>query len=284
MATKNETYVKKYLREYEDIRGAVNSHPFLFWTVLLIAVLCLAFFFYDKLWGIPTLKEKIAEYQQINNNLNQKVILLETQMAPFKAVALEKYPGQVTEAMAQLIADITRFEKALVEAETKIRGYEVFITVRGKIEWKNGKPPEIKERFWLGDPDSTVSATFEMETKKGKVLVPMFGFKHYSETLENDGSTTIKYKAESLPGGELLGFQPSDLIKISKSEFRLIGVSPQTTDSNIVTVKDVSLDFYFNGKSSYKSSATLNQTMFYPKDESFGFFTTVEILFNSSKE
>lgn len=107
MKQNNETYIYKAEREWDEVRALARRRPMLFTCFLLLFLLGAAVLAYDRLWGIPKIREELA-------SKNAEIQRLEIQLAPFRTVALRWYSGPEAEAMAILASKISHLEKELV--------------------------------------------------------------------------------------------------------------------------------------------------------------------------
>ena len=94
----------------------------LFWFLIFVASVLLAFTFYDRFWGIPKLsKDNRRPRTENRRTKTSKSYCLKTQLAPFKTIALERYPGAVTDALARLGNDLETLQKQLNDEKTSIK-------------------------------------------------------------------------------------------------------------------------------------------------------------------
>lgn len=92
--------------ELKALRSLKETNPRLFLIVCFVGCAFLGLWFYEKFWGKAALKAKLDSQQQ-------QIILLETQLAPFKTIALERYSGNETDALAKLALKLHDIEEGL---------------------------------------------------------------------------------------------------------------------------------------------------------------------------
>lgn len=117
-------------KEADAVWALLRSRPILFTGLCFVAIAFFAMWIYEKLWGKETLKATVASQ-------GQQILLLEAQLTPFKTIALQRYPGELSEALAALASDIKQFEARLNETQreldaTKQRASQIDERTRGR--------------------------------------------------------------------------------------------------------------------------------------------------------
>ncbi len=122
--SQEKTFVRRITDELNDFRNA----PFKI-KVIVISISCIVIFIsYNEVFRIPSLKEN-------NSGKTAEIQRLETQLTPFKTIALEKYTGTEQEALrkfAQELEDLKNYVNplkkpiafAIAEVEVTIKSDE----------------------------------------------------------------------------------------------------------------------------------------------------------------
>src|SRR3990172_10060088 len=76
-----------------------------------------------------------------NEQLQREKQSLETQLAPFRAIAVTRYPGSESEALEKLSRDVEDIGKELAKTSATVSTYRARFVARVSANWKEGKPP-----------------------------------------------------------------------------------------------------------------------------------------------
>ncbi len=250
MSEQHPTFAERALFEFNDLKELRRSHPALFWSLLFVVVIFGALFAYDKFWGIPKLKETIADQKQ-------QIMLLETQLAPFKAVALERYPGVVTDALARLGNDLGTLQKQFIDEKLSIKQLDASILIKLAITWKT-KP--VKGLMPQGG-GATIIVIFVLNDGN-TVAVPFHGEESLIFDFPNGNMTTIQYTAFGSPGSKIFGLKPTDITYVRSiicATFCLYNkdniVSPE------VKLQELAIKFFVNGQASFECQTFVDEQL-----------------------
>lgn len=73
-----------------------------------------------------------------NEQLQRENQRLETQLAPFRAIAVTRYPGSESEALVKLSRDVEDLGKELAKTSATVSSYRARFVVRVSANWKGG--------------------------------------------------------------------------------------------------------------------------------------------------
>lgn len=251
MSQQNETLAQKASNEYRALKRLRKSNPGLF-TILILSVLFFgALWLYDKLWGIPVLEQEVLKSKQ-------EIQLLETQLIPFKTIALEKYPGKLGEALSKLAEDIQKFETELRRSERRIKSLVVDIELDLEASWKNGKLPDLSNAIRIGaDDPKLVDVDFTFEDSS-QALVEFYGCTKLKYIEKEKGITTVSYSALAHSGSPIFGKLSESIQKAKKLKFNGRVTRDMLADTNF-KVHGFRAIFSVNGVPSF--NVTVNQTI-----------------------
>ncbi len=146
------TLTKRFLLEWEDHFALWKSHPIRAFIFDLAIVLWLYFLFLK----IPKLESEIREK-------DKRISELQTEIAPFNAIAIEKFSSSDPKAMRQLADDLLTVDSKLQEAQEEIKKVAaqaafpmlrkiadiypmgIEITVQGGSRWTTSSQPSSNE-------------------------------------------------------------------------------------------------------------------------------------------
>ena len=73
-----------------------------------------------------------------NEQLQRENQRLETQLAPFRAIAVTRYPGSESEALVKLSRDVEDLGKELAKTSATVSSYRARFVLRVSANWKGG--------------------------------------------------------------------------------------------------------------------------------------------------
>jgi hypothetical protein len=178
--------------------------------------------------------------------LKEKVATLETQLAPFRALALERFGGNEQQALAKLAAQLGELEAQLKREGGVIRRFDVaaFATLKGK--WKSSTPPDFSHLFKTG----ARAYDIRVELKTNDADMRWLEFTDSSAprmAAGENNSWILDYAAQAPAGSWILGVNRNDLQRCGNVEMRLYGIDKDATTDSVITVTSLTLSFYING-------------------------------------
>ena len=247
----------------------IIGHP---WYSLVVGIGVIVFLglyalFIYKRWDVPGLRQTIAEQKQIIADKNQQIILLETQLGPFKTIALERYPGAVTEALARLAKDLEKLQKDLIDATTSIKALDATVSIKVTADWKDGKPPTLNDIITLGGDMMTLRVVFEAQD--GDTLEAKFyGFGELGVISTDEEWITVQYQARAAPGSAVFGTKPTGLVAVQVIQFCPFGgLKISRVVSRDLKLEQLDIQFFVNGKEAFKCYFRDTKPGVMPSDE-----------------
>lgn len=242
----SSTLASRVEAEVDDVHRLRRKRPILFVVLLLGITAFAAGWLYDHFYGIPELKKKLETRQNELNEKRNEVILLETKLAPFKTVALERYGGDNSQALAQLAQDVSKFENELRAVESKVRNLSLALEVEFRTKWKGGKPPDPSKWFWLGGGTKAMTGTFILENNRDSETEF-----HHVENMRliaiDDGWARLSYRAAAAPGSTIFGELPRRIQSIRDFSFVAFGLKKEFSEDGIGEIRQIKLQFFVNG-------------------------------------
>jgi tetratricopeptide (TPR) repeat protein len=101
-----KSIVGKVEQVLDDLGRVRQKRPWLFCLLIVAFIIISCLYVFDKLWGIPSLNRKIEEQKG-------EIQLLETQLTPFRTIALERFSGTEAEALSKLAFQIKELESTV---------------------------------------------------------------------------------------------------------------------------------------------------------------------------
>lgn len=243
------SFTQKATREVEHITSLRKQNPRLFWFLLSAVVVV------GVAWALEYFRGK-SKIEAENQSLKQEVILLEAQLAPFKTVALEKYPGRLEDALKKLTKDVEYFEVALNRSEKKIRNLDLELSVVFTAPWKGEIP---KKWLKFEDGSDTTAVVLKLGQSNGEVvqidMVDMTGLKMESI---GEGKTKLFYRCKAPLRSPILGSSTDEVKSIRGIEMLLMGLTRERIEDKPVLFHTLTLEFLVNGQPIWKSKLDMN--------------------------
>jgi hypothetical protein len=101
-----KSIVGKVEQTLDDLGRVRQKSPWLFYLLIVAFVIVLCLYVFDKFWGIPSLNKTIEEQKG-------QILLLETQLTPFRTIALERFSGTEAEALSKLAFQLNALESTV---------------------------------------------------------------------------------------------------------------------------------------------------------------------------
>jgi hypothetical protein len=249
------TFAGRFLIEFNGARELFHTNPRLFVVFIIIVLGIFAHWSYQELFGIPRLNATI-------DSQKQTIQSLQTELEPFKTVALERYGGDNNQAIARLADDIQKFESKLRMSEGKIRSLDAAITIDFSAKWKGGKVPNTDEWISLGGSrvmsmdfllDDATSAPTEFHHDEDLNIAPLEGQRF-----------RLTYRATAAPGSQVFGILPKQIRNVKDFSFDAFGFSQEFIDGTEAVIYNVRIDFFVNGKISFSATNPVTHNVAIP--------------------
>lgn len=184
-------------------------------------------------------------------DLKDEIQRLETQLAPFRALAIQKFGGSEDQALVKLVAQVQDLQIQLERATGTIRRFDVFAVATLAGDWKSGTLPNLSNLFRKASREADI----RVELKTGGAEMRWVEFTDTGAprmaTGEN-GNWTLDYTAQAPAGSWVLGINRDDLMTCGTLEMILYGINRNVTNNGVVTVNSVELTFFANGIPAYR--------------------------------
>lgn len=236
----HEPIAQRARREIDALSELRRDRPILFWLLLCAFGVVAIWFVYDRVYGVPALREQIAEKEQ-------RITLLETQLAPFRTLALDRFPGKEEgEALARLARQIDDLRREFEKSLKSIRSFAAEISIITKGEWTNGKPPDPSRlvRFGGGDPGARVKLLLDGSEER---WLDLDDPEDLRVTTLSEGETRLQYRVEARPGTWIIGHHPQECVACREAQVFLWAFNAASTIDKTVVVKSITFRFFANG-------------------------------------
>ena len=252
------TFVKRAEAEINDAVRLRKRKPLLFAGLVLAVLFLAASWAYEKFWGIPELKDRIASLRLDLESKKGDLILLQSQLAPFRAFALEKYGGEVGQSLARLAEDMRKFDAELKMVERKIRTISVTVTFDFSAKWQGGKLPQPEQWLMMG---GTKGADGIFVLSDGELDRTEFHHPDRIAFTRLDGDNTrLTYSATGAAGSQIFGELPERIRAIKQLGFSIIGIKKPNIEGDKFTPISLRAEFFVNGVRSFVGEAKLRGT------------------------
>lgn len=221
----------------------------MFWVILLALCLTGLLWANEHFWG----KSKV---EAENQGLKQQVILLESQLAPFKTIALEKYPGRLEDALRKLTNDVETLEAAITKAERRIRSLDLELTVEFTAPWI-GEVPTEWFKFDNGREGKTVGLKLALANGQ-TVQITMVDMDDLKMEKVANGKTRLSYRCKAQLRSPIFGVFTDDVRSIREVDFQLLGLTKDRIEVKPVKFHTASFAFLVNGQETWKARADVN--------------------------
>jgi hypothetical protein len=179
-------------------------------------------------------------------NLNEQIQRLETQLAPFRAVAVERFGGNEQQALAKLAAQLEELQTQLMREAGTIRRFDIAAVATLTGDWKSTTPPDFSKFFRTGDRGSDIR--IELKTNDATMRWVEFTESSPPRIVAGQGNSwVLDYTSRAPAGSWVLGVNRDDLQSCGTVEMRLYGIDYNATQDAVVTVNSLTLTFYVNG-------------------------------------
>lgn len=221
-----DTYTGKAEREFDAVTGLFRKRPrlALFLTALL-AVGCLIYFLVLRDEN-KSLQSKAAILEADGKTKDGRILLLETQLAPFRVLAIERFPGhEVGEALAKLGADLNQLQADFEKATSSIQNFSVKLSIDVSADWVKGKEPGVEPLILMtssGGSSGEISVVLSNSEKKNVVF---FQASEDQITRVNDRVYHFEIQYTAPAGDSIMGTSKKLLQKVSDFRFSISGVS-----------------------------------------------------------
>jgi len=245
-------------RELEALGRLRRERPKVFLVLIASVFVVGAFFLYDHFWGIPGLKERIADQEK-------EILRLETQLAPFRALALERYSLPEGEALAKLAGNLALLEERLNQYFSKVRQFEVVVEVRVAANWAEEQPPN--STALLRDDRSPV-LTVDTKLEDGSIRqILLFATEnpHIGPDPAAPDGAIIAYRAAARAGDWIIGSERADLVSTEHVALVTWGLERSVVSDGRVRVREISLVFFVNGERAHVIEKRSDQELVLPE-------------------
>ena len=178
--------------------------------------------------------------------LEGKVAELNSQLAPFRAVAVERFGGNEQQALVKLAAQLSDLEAQLKREARTIRRFDVAVVATLAGDWKSSTLPDFSKLFRKGSRNADIRV--EVKTKDSDMRWVDFADFSAPKMAAGEGNTWIlDYGGQAPVGSWVLGVSRDDLLSCGGLEMELYGIDHDVTKDGVITVVSVTLSFYVNG-------------------------------------
>lgn len=241
-------WTDKAQAEASALRRIRKNRPRLFWSLIAAAIVYSAWFLLDYFKtknGLQAENKSLqGENQKLRGKLSERnadIIRLEAQLAPFRTLALMKYPGTESDALKKLETEVLNLQKTFAEEQKTIRtlGASVSMTVSGS--WaKDGLRPDTLVIVGNNDPYLTLTST------NSGIQIVLNPTRVYS-VKRDDGRYGIEYLATVAVGTFPVGSSTDRLPVFHTCSFAAPMLNSYHVPGKVVSLDEVEIHFYMNG-------------------------------------
>jgi hypothetical protein len=202
-----KSLIGKVEQNLVDLARVWRKKPWLFWILVFAFVVIAGLYIFDKLWGIPALNKKIEEQRG-------QIQLLETQLTPFRTIALERFTGTEAQALAKLAFQLNDLEStvAAIQNYSEIATYDIQgnppgFGAGGDIQWNSPLSDLLRDCYTnLPNGDLRIIRSPEAEKKflEGVDKYPDFPFSYYALAVYYKEQGLAKWRDYAVKGLTIL--------------------------------------------------------------------------------
>lgn len=260
--SKPDSIADRARREADALARLRRERPVLFFIVLLALFGLGAGFFYDRFWGIPALKERLQAAAEKISEKDVRIGVLETQLAPFRALALDRFPGQAEgEALARLTTQIEELKHKFDDAQKTIQYFAAQVSLIVGADWKVGEPSDkrIHSLIHMSGGGSDVTVQFALTNGEQRALSLGSTEELNLKQVPGDGGLAeLSYSVAASPGSWIFRIRHDELVACTHISLLLHGLTPETTNDGRITAHRLKVAFFVNGRAA--SSCTVEFT------------------------
>ena len=93
--------------------------------------------------------------------LEGEIQKLETQIAPFRALAIERFGENEEEALAKLAVQVEELQTQISRAKGIVRRFDVSVVATIKGDWKSNEPPDLSKLTRTASRGSDISVEIQ---------------------------------------------------------------------------------------------------------------------------
>jgi hypothetical protein len=211
---------------------------------------------------VPKLKDKIDDLKHKLEDKSHESLRLETQLAPFRALALEKYPGDQAEALKKLAEEVTTIRGRLERAERSINRFQARVKMSISANWSASRPSDSVAAIL---PGLHPSLMFNSSKTGGLPEVVLFSTESRATEAPAD-ELGIAYVAEPKAGAPPLGMPVDDLAAYTTASISLPFVTLSTVTDGKATLRRFELEIPVNGTRRFFISENPNYSFDVPTE------------------
>ena len=211
---------------------------------------------------VPALNDKIEDLKKESQEKSNEILRLEAQIAPFRALAIEKYPGDQAEALNKLAQEVTTLSERLERAERLINRFQVRVKMTISANWSAAKPNNAAFAVLPGMHPSLILIGSKIDKAPDVVL-----FSTESRTTEApEDELGVLYVAEPKAGAPPLGMSIDSLSVYETANFAVPFVTISAVSDGKATLRMFELEILINGMRRFSISKNPNYTFDLPTD------------------
>ena len=184
-------------------------------------------------------------------DLKGEVQRLETQLSPFRALAVLRFGGSEEEALSKLAAQVRDLQTQLDREAGTIRRFDVAVVATLSGDWKSTTPPNFSHLWRTSSGGSDIRVEFKTNGA-GMRWVEFTDSSALRMATGESSSWILNYTAQTPAGSWVLGVNRDDLQACGSLVMVLYGIDRNVTWDSIVTVTSVVLSFFVNGTPAYR--------------------------------
>lgn len=257
-----ETWAKRIQREVRDAWKLRSSAPLLFVACIVIGVITAGFWGFGNYNDAQALKDQIRDKQTDIIRLEAQLGRLDAQLAPFRTIALERFPGEKEgNALAALGTQINALQAQFDNALAKIHTFALKVEYDISADWVKGKAPGEAPGLKIGGLLSSRAnmGLIVLELSDGKELKMSFNDVIDDRIVDKNGSTYRFEIVLTTPSGSpIFGIGKNEIIAVKEFNFPTYGISQNNVSADHLTLGNLHITFHINGES-YASAQLSNE-------------------------
>jgi hypothetical protein len=188
-----------------------------------------------------------AEAQDLKREIQRP----ETQLAPFRTLAVARFGGSEMDALSKLASQIRDVQLEVERASKAIRRLDVKVIARFRGDWTSA-PPDLSNLFRRASDASDIRVQIETQAA-GMRWVDFHDSSAPTLSAGDNNAWVLEYRATAPPGAWIMGVAHDELTACGIVDLLLYGLNKQVTRDEVIDVDSVVLVFYINGVAAYRA-------------------------------
>ncbi len=199
----------------------------------------------QSLSGKKQLQDQIVSLTQQNSTKDAEVQRLQTMLVPFQTIALDRYPGDLNDALSKFANDLKGIQQTLDQSLRIIDSFEVEIAITVSADWESGVPPKNNSFLKMGSGSDTKLVLYKNSGEQVEVF--LYGSESPNVVPVSEKSSTVTYRAVARAGEWPIGSDYRDIKGCREGSTVLYGINSSLVNSGVLDQVLLNITIFVNG-------------------------------------